>query len=496
MSLVSRTSVKESVVRITSTEHGKGDYGTGVVIYRDQKSAYVATCTHVVRDVGGEEKIKIADKVAKVLVSSEETDLSILQVEDLGIQQVRLINAGNEGTRCIIYGCQSFENNSDLYEVRSVHGNLGEEGWLQREGKGIESRTRSWQVRIDDATLDPGYSGSPVVIERNASNYVIAIVSLGRSDRTEGRAISVETLEKIWQRVPSDAFFDDTRPDLFANYLRETGIDYTQLRDYLKEGKWKEADFETAYIMMHRASWQMQLNRSNSYLEKAKELLEEIPKPPFVDGVLEKVKEAGESEFLKYSKLGVERSIKFALAYGSLSSGGDQLTSLKRLRAFPLLDLITINDLWINYSGGRYGFSVQRDIWLKLSRNGEVSDTKVFENFCQRVGWQLEWNLFDHARKIFQIKDLASLKNFTDPSQAKALAEIRTGFKRLMDIEIKSLSKEGCYPFLGIRCFRSRNPFKLNDIYSFLGVDLEQNAKNSAIRTINTLINMLQECGI
>jgi GUN4-like/ARM-like repeat domain, GUN4-N terminal len=47
---------------------------------------------------------------------------------------------------------------------------------------------------------------------------------------------------------------------------------------------------------------------------------------------------------------------------------------------FPITDLQTINKLWIVYSEGKFGFSVQRDIWLSLGKN--------WDNLWAKIGWK------------------------------------------------------------------------------------------------------------
>ena len=42
-------------------------------------------------------------------------------------------------------------------------------------------------------------------------------------------------------------------------------------------------------------------------------------------------------------------------------------------------DMATMENLWIKYSDGKFGYSVQRDLWRKTKGD--------FENFCRRIGW-------------------------------------------------------------------------------------------------------------
>ncbi|MDF5720144.1 MAG: serine/threonine-protein kinase [Rhizonema sp. PD37] len=62
---------------------------------------------------------------------------------------------------------------------------------------------------------------------------------------------------------------------------------------------------------------------------------------------------------------------------------------------FPCLDLRIIDQLWIKYSHGKFGFSVQKRIYQSLggTRNDDERSRKIWEAFGDRVGWrrQDEW---------------------------------------------------------------------------------------------------------
>lgn len=51
---------------------------------------------------------------------------------------------------------------------------------------------------------------------------------------------------------------------------------------------------------------------------------------------------------------------------------------------FPITDLQTINNLWLIYSEGKFGFSIQREIWLAQGKN--------WENFWIKIGWKTNNN--------------------------------------------------------------------------------------------------------
>lgn len=50
------------------------------------------------------------------------------------------------------------------------------------------------------------------------------------------------------------------------------------------------------------------------------------------------------------------------------------------VESFPIPDLQTINTLWLVYSEAKFGFSVQREIWLSLGKN--------WEKFWSKIGWK------------------------------------------------------------------------------------------------------------
>jgi len=47
---------------------------------------------------------------------------------------------------------------------------------------------------------------------------------------------------------------------------------------------------------------------------------------------------------------------------------------------FPITDLQTIDNLWVVHSEGKFGFSVQRQIWLGLGKN--------WESLWSKIGWK------------------------------------------------------------------------------------------------------------
>jgi hypothetical protein len=54
---------------------------------------------------------------------------------------------------------------------------------------------------------------------------------------------------------------------------------------------------------------------------------------------------------------------------------------------FPCEELRTIDNLWLKYSEGKFGISVQQEIYKSLGGTKQY-DKKVFESFGDRIGWR------------------------------------------------------------------------------------------------------------
>jgi serine/threonine protein kinase len=106
-----------------------------------------------------------------------------------------------------------------------------------------------------------------------------------------------------------------------ARVVSAVGMDYINLRNLLAAKKWKEADKETARVMLKVA--------------------------------------------------------------GREKEGWLNTESIEKL---PCEDLRTIDELWVKYSNGRFGFSVQKPIYQSLGGTSEY-DEAIFERFGDRVGW-------------------------------------------------------------------------------------------------------------
>lgn len=194
--------INESVILIVSSDPTINRFGTGFLIYREKTFDYVLTCAHVIRDVGGVEKLKSSCNLGATLIAwdeEENLDLAVLLFEgQLGKEPLVLSVSGERGIPFKTVGFQA--HGKDKFLLRSLQGSLGEKVALESKGRKI--RVNAWDLKITgDYYLQPGYSGSPVVDE--TSGHVIAIISHRYGEGEKGLAISVEALKRIWKEIPS-----------------------------------------------------------------------------------------------------------------------------------------------------------------------------------------------------------------------------------------------------------------------------------------------------
>jgi hypothetical protein len=109
------------------------------------------------------------------------------------------------------------------------------------------------------------------------------------------------------------------------------GMDYRKLRDYLAQGKWKEADEETRRVMLAVAK-----REKEGWLD------------------------------------------------------------IKDIDNFPCEDLSIIDKLWVKYSDGKFGFSIQKRIYQGFGGTREYN-SEIWRQFGDKVGWRKggDWLYYD-----------------------------------------------------------------------------------------------------
>jgi serine/threonine-protein kinase len=116
-------------------------------------------------------------------------------------------------------------------------------------------------------------------------------------------------------------FPSEEKSQQFVELRSQVGVDYSGLEQLLAAGHWREADLETRRLMLEAA------NRKKEQCWFREE----------------------------------------------------------DIKNFPCTDLGTIDGLWVKYSGGKFGFSIQRQIWESL---GAGTTDEAEEQFGDRLGWR------------------------------------------------------------------------------------------------------------
>lgn len=57
------------------------------------------------------------------------------------------------------------------------------------------------------------------------------------------------------------------------------------------------------------------------------------------------------------------------------------------IKIFPCEDLRTIDQLWVHYSNSKFGFSIQKKLWLECGGKIGEYDYDVWKKFAAKVGW-------------------------------------------------------------------------------------------------------------
>ena len=103
---------------------------------------------------------------------------------------------------------------------------------------------------------------------------------------------------------------------------------------------------------------------------------------------------------------------------------------LEDIKNIPCKDLHKINQLWVNYSNGKFGFSIQKQIWIELGGKIGIFDVAIADIFIKQVGWGEKYKRYKNITyKIsasyghIPFRATTHVRNFGVPYIAKKLAK-------------------------------------------------------------------------
>jgi predicted NACHT family NTPase len=101
----------------------------------------------------------------------------------------------------------------------------------------------------------------------------------------------------------------------------------------------------------------------------------------------------------------------YRLMITSVGKYENQGFRLNDLRNFPCDALLAIDRLWVKYSDGLYGFSVQKQIYVECGGKLDFSypSHETWEKFCDRTAWKSESKWLDYPDQFF-LDDFTKVK--------------------------------------------------------------------------------------
>jgi uncharacterized protein YjbI with pentapeptide repeats len=196
-----------------------------------------------------------------------------------------------------------------------------------------------------------GTTWSGGIADSNLAQADLEGLAIGRVDLTETILPNGTSINHIWEDIvierepPEPEFLPSAQLVVPVELHSEVGIDYSRLRDLLAAKRWTEADRETARLMCKAVGCKF-----------------------------------------PYSTIETEEMVNF-----------------------PCADLKTIDQLWVQSSWGRFGFSIQHRIWSSISDEYRY-DRQIYQHFRSQIGWM-------------ENDSFLTVDNYTDEESIKQVAE-------------------------------------------------------------------------
>ena len=198
----------------------------------------------------------------------------------------------------------------------------------------------------------------------------------------------------------------------FQEYLAAVHIAQTRqeslLYSYFDDDKWRPTILLYAALINNPTTLiQEAVNRG--FTDLAYQCLQELPKTKRIDPALEEkltaLKQTVQTsryqkleDFLKNGQWKEADSETYELMITTLGKEVGQYFDSEELLNFPCEELLAIDGLWVKYSNGKFGFSVQKDIYLKC---GGIPDGKYHRESFEKFGDLVKWR--KNKRWVFDV---------------------------------------------------------------------------------------------
>ncbi|MEP0885825.1 GUN4 domain-containing protein [Trichocoleus sp. ST-U3] len=322
-----------------------GDGGVDLRLTTNPKVGIQVKATHNTIDVArwsiSEKEKKLNTVLVCVLIKEEiEDDQPEFHLILAGFLPTSLIEGDKVGINQLLYGGGLRSYLEFLYTQLSQQSVKSDDNSDTLERKVSVERPKLKKQQILEIR-NPSFRGKS--FSQPSLNPPTTLTMPNRPTNSIQSKAAVEVIHKTQS---SEQLVDANSNPTDDELRSDRGIHYTKLRDLLAAGKWNEADWETLALML-------------------------------------KVSQREDEGWLKATTQ-VKDFKEFREKFPCLCPGW---LRVKDIRNFPCTDLSTIDQLWVKYSDGRFGFSVQKRIYETISR-GELFN--IDETFCKRVEWRPE----------------------------------------------------------------------------------------------------------
>jgi len=208
----------------------------------------------------------------------------------------------------------------------------------------------------------------------------------------------------------------------FQSYLMAVEIKEQQQEELLINS-WQQSDWWRDTAKLYAASQRnpsiflrrlVALNNEDA-TALAKECLSEIPQDNLEPELLAELKAVEKTvqnslyqqleTFLKNGQWKEADGETDRLMLQIVGKEADQWLSLEDIENFPCDDLRAIDKLWVDYSNGKFGFSVQNKVWMACGGVSGRYDWDVYEKFADQVGWRRSEDWLSYSELTFLLED-------------------------------------------------------------------------------------------
>lgn len=225
--LVKNKDIWNSIVLVHAlNDKSKKYFGTGFVLgHPNDTSTMILTCGHVVRSIGKSD-IAVDNRAAKLIADAPDgnPDLAVLLVEEKIDCPALILRRQPLSVKDIeIHGYYQCSSERRLSVIKAT--NTGREEATHTADK----RIRTWNYRVLDSSIFPGYSGAPAML--TGSSEVIGVTTM----KLEKNCASVISIAAVDELQLSENFSRYLRPFIGENDTKDMKEIFQQYKALKKE---------------------------------------------------------------------------------------------------------------------------------------------------------------------------------------------------------------------------------------------------------------------